>query len=73
MMANDEPEWHRVMVRGSLKTPDPVLREVQRLEQLGQVKDVVILESHPLQIWFSSDLETIEKLKSLSKKNSLAR
>jgi len=73
IMADDEPEWQRVMVRGSLKTPDPVLREVQRLEQLGQVKDVVILESYPLQIWFSADLETIEKLKSLSKKNSSAR
>ncbi|WP_444931643.1 hypothetical protein ACJJIF_07705 [Microbulbifer sp. SSSA002] len=68
--ANDESEWHRVMVRGSLKTPDPVLREVQRLEKLGQVRDVVILESYPLQIWFSSDLETVEKLKALSKQNS---
>ncbi|WP_445361462.1 hypothetical protein ACJJIL_06575 [Microbulbifer sp. EKSA005] len=73
MMADDEPKWQRIMVRGSLNTPDPVLQEVQRLEELGKVKDVVILESYPLQIWFSSDFETAEKLKSLSNKYSSSR
>ncbi|MDP5208346.1 hypothetical protein [Microbulbifer sp. 2205BS26-8] len=72
-MASEESEWQRIMVRGSLMTPDPVLLEVQRLEQLGQVKDVVILESYPLQIWLSADPVTVKKLQLLSKKNRSTR
>lgn len=67
-MENEEPKWQRIMVRGSLITPDPILLEIQHLEQIGQVKDVVILESYPLQIWLSADLVTIKKLQSLTKK-----
>ncbi|MEX2961546.1 hypothetical protein [Microbulbifer sp. TYP-18] len=54
-------------------TPDPVLLEVQRLEQSGRVKNVVVLESYPLQIWLSADPETIKKLQALSDKNNPAR
>ncbi|MEW5251162.1 hypothetical protein [Microbulbifer discodermiae] len=70
---NNESDWQRVMIRGAKMTPDPVLQEVQRLEQSGRVKNVVVLESYPLQIWLSADPETIKKLQALSDKNNPAR
>lgn len=68
IVKNEELEWQRIMIRGTTMTPDPVLLEVQRLEQLGEVKNVVILESYPLQIWLSADSMTIEKLQALSER-----
>lgn len=69
-MTTDALELQRVMIRGTELTPDPVLLEIQRLEKLGKVKEVVILESYPLQIWISADSSTIKKLQSLSKKKN---
>ena len=52
----------RAMIVGSAESPDPVLTKVMELEKSGAVKDVVVLESFPVQIQLRASKKTIEAL-----------
>lgn len=60
--------WKRVMIRGSAEANDPVLAQVQLLEKNGEVKDVTVLESFPVQIWLTASDETIDALQKMPRK-----
>ncbi len=55
-------------VVGSAESPDPILTEVQKLEREGVLKDVVVMESFPLQIKVTGPASVIEKLEKLPRK-----
>ena len=50
------------LIIGSAESPDPILNKVRELERDGLVKDVVVLESFPLQIHLQATKEIIEEL-----------
>ncbi len=52
----------KALVIGSRETPDPVLERVRELEQEGKVKEVVVLESYPVQIHLLATPSIIEQL-----------
>jgi uncharacterized lipoprotein YajG len=58
---NSEP-MERALIVGSAEAPDPVLTRVRELEKDGVVKDVVVLESFPVQIRLSAPKRIIEEL-----------
>ncbi|UTM59162.1 hypothetical protein L4174_020855 [Photobacterium sp. CCB-ST2H9] len=62
--------WERVMIRGSAEANDPVLKQVRELEKTGQVKDVTVLESFPVQIWLTASKDTIEALQKIPRKTA---
>ena len=53
------------LIIGSAESPDPVLEKVRELEKNGLVKDVVVLESFPLQIHLKATKEIIESLNKI--------
>ncbi|MGH8476639.1 MAG: hypothetical protein ACRER2_12845 [Methylococcales bacterium] len=53
------------LVIGSAESPDPVLERVNELEKNGVVKDVVVLESFPVQIHLKATKETIQELNNI--------
>jgi len=61
---NNEP-MERTMIVGSAESPDPVLTKVRELEKSGVVKDVVVLESFPVQIQLRAPKKTIEELNQI--------
>ncbi|MDO6708326.1 hypothetical protein [Photobacterium sp. 1_MG-2023] len=63
-------DWRRVMILGSAEVNDPVLNQVRMLEKTGQVKDVTVLESFPVQIWLTASEKTIESLEKIPRKTS---
>jgi hypothetical protein len=58
------------LIIGSAESPDPVLERVTELEKKGMVKDVVVLESFPLQIHLKATKEVIEELKKIPRKQN---
>ncbi|MEI8593275.1 hypothetical protein [Photobacterium sp. Hal280] len=60
--------WKRVMILGSAEANDPVLAQVQLLEKSGEVKDVTVLESFPVQIWLTASDDTIDALQNMPRK-----
>ena len=61
---NNEP-MERMMIVGSAESPDPVLTKVLELEKNGVVKDVIVLESFPVQIQLRAPKKTIEELNKI--------
>ena len=61
----------RALVIGSAETPDPVLTRIRELEKDGLVKDVVVLESFPLQIRLSASKKTIDELNKIPRVGAL--
>ncbi len=55
------------LIIGSAESPDPVLQRVQVLEREGIVKDVVVLESFPLQIHLKASQDVIDELNNISR------
>ena len=55
----------QAMIVGSSAHPDPVLARVMELEKSGVVKDVIVLESHPVQIRLRASKKTIEELNQI--------
>lgn len=60
--ATNIESMERAMIIGSAESPDPVLTKVMELEKSGVVKDVVVLESFPVQIQLRASKKTIEAL-----------
>ncbi|MCF6324634.1 MAG: hypothetical protein L3J89_09975 [Gammaproteobacteria bacterium] len=56
-------EVEDVLIIGSAGHPDPILKMVQDLEKKGILRDVMVLESFPVQIWVT---ERIKKIKGSS-------
>ena len=67
---NNEP-MERTMIVGSAESPDPVLTKVMELEKSGVVKDVVVLESSPVQIHLSAPKKIIEELNQIPRVGEL--
>ena len=61
----------RTMIVGSAESPDPVLTKVRELEKSGVVKDVVVLESFPVQIHLRAPKKTIEELNKIPRVGGL--
>jgi hypothetical protein len=58
------------LVIGSAESPDPVLERVKEFEKNGIVKDVVVLESFPVQIHLKATKEVIKVLNSIPRVKS---
>jgi uncharacterized membrane protein YiaA len=59
-----------VLIMGSAESPDPVLKRVIELEKSGVVKEVVVLESFPVQIHLKATKEIIDELNSIPRVES---
>ena len=62
--ANSE-ELKDVLIIGSAEHPDPVLEKVINLEKKGILKNVIIMESFPIQIRATGPKDVIEKLQKM--------
>lgn len=56
------------LVPGSAEHPDPVLVRVRELERTGAVRDVVVLESFPVQIRLRASAQTLAELQAMPRK-----
>lgn len=63
--APNTDSWVSATIIGSAESPDPILQRVQQLQQLGQVKDVIVMESFPVQIRLSAPQQLIEQLRTM--------
>lgn len=63
-VVSDSPMAHTLIV-GSAESPDPVLEKVRALEKAGIVKDVVVMESFPVQIRLRAPKEIIDELNAI--------
>lgn len=61
---NNEP-MERTLIIGSAESPDPVLTKIRELEKSGVVKDVVVLESFPVQIHLQAPKKIIDELNKI--------
>lgn len=59
------------LIVGSAESPDPVLEKIQMLERQGIVKDVVVLESFPVQIRLRAPQRIIEELNAMPRVGGL--
>lgn len=67
---NQEPMEHALII-GSKESPDPVLVRVRELEKSGAVKDVVVLESFPVQIRLYAPRKVIDDLNNIPRVGEL--
>lgn len=63
-VANEVP-MERTLIVGSAESPDPVLDKVRELEKAGIVKDVVVMESFPVQIRLRAPRKIIDELNAI--------
>ncbi len=63
-------EVEDVLIIGSAEHPDPILEMVQDLEKKEILRDVIILESFPVQIWVTGPNNVIENLQKIPRKVS---
>jgi len=63
--SEDSEPMERALIVGSAETPDPVLTKVRELEKAGIVKDVVVLESFPVQIHLTASKKVIDELNGI--------
>ena len=68
-LSNESME--RALIVGSAEVPDPVLTRVRELENSGAVKDVVVLESFPVQIHLSAPRTIIDELNKIPRVGGL--
>ena len=61
----------RALIIGSAEFPDPVLTRVREMEKSGVVKDVVVLESFPVQIHLSASAEMVDELNKIPRVGEL--
>lgn len=59
------------LIVGSAESPDPVLDKVRELEKAGTVKDVVVLESFPVQIRLRAPRKVIDELNAIPRVGGL--
>lgn len=55
-------ELKDVLIIGSAEHPDPVLKRVQNLEKKGILRNVIVMESFPVQIQVTGPKNIIEEL-----------
>ena len=67
----DSEPMERALIIGKAETPDPVLTRIRELEKDGGVKDVVGLESFPLQISLSATKKIIDELNKIPRVGAL--
>lgn len=60
--------WVTAVIVGSAETPDPVLVWVKQLEREGKVRDVIVMESFPVQIRLTAPQHVIDELKAAKRK-----
>lgn len=53
------------LIIGSAESPDPVLLKVEELEKSGIAKDVVVMESFPVQIHLKAPKHIIDELNEI--------
>jgi len=71
--ASDLPiaeELHDVLIIGSAEHPDPVLERVRDLEKKGVLRNVIVMESFPVQIRVTGPKMVIEELQKMPRKIS---
>ena len=61
----------RTLIVGSAESPDPVLDKVRELEKAGTVKDVVVMESFPVQIRLRAPRKVIDELNAIPRVGGL--
>jgi hypothetical protein len=61
----------RALIIGSAEFPDPVLTRVREMEKSGVVKDVMVLESFPVQIHLSASKQIVEELNEIPRVGGL--
>lgn len=64
-LESKDESWIVVTITGSAEHPDPVLEEVRRLEERGEVRDVIVMESFPVQIRLKAAPVVIEQLNAI--------
>lgn len=69
-IVNEAPMEHTVIV-GSAESPDPVLDKVRELEKAGVAKDVVVMESFPVQIRLRASRKVIDELNAMPRVGAL--
>ena len=69
--AINNENMERTMIVGSAESPDPVLTKVKELEKSGVVKDVIVLESFPVQIQLRAPKKIIEELNKIPRVGGL--
>jgi len=57
----------KALIMGSAESPDSVLQRVRQLELKRVVRDVVVLESFPVQIHLKAPQAVINELNSMSR------
>lgn len=60
----------KALIMGSAESPDPILQRVRQLELKGVVRDVVVLESFPVQIQLKAPQAVINELNDMSRVNN---
>lgn len=63
-------ELHDVLIIGSAEHPDPVLERVRVLEKKGMLKNVIVMESFPVQIRVTGPKKIIEEIQKMPRKVS---
>jgi len=63
-------ELHDVLIIGSAEHPDPVLERVRDLEKKGVLRNVIVMESFPVQIRVTGPKMVIEELQKMPRKIS---
>ena len=64
------PDFQPAQLRGSAQTPDPVLQRVRELERAGSVREVVVLESYPVQIHLEGTAQALAELERIPRVDS---
>ena len=67
----DYASMERTLIVGSAESPDPVLDKVRELEKAGTVKDVVVMESFPVQIRLRAPRKVIDELNAIPRVGGL--
>lgn len=63
-------ELHDVILIGSAEHPDPVLERVRVLEKEGVLRNVIVMESFPVQIRVTGPKGVIEEIQRMPRKIS---
>ena len=66
--ASAQQELISTVVVGSAESPDPILERVIELEEDGIVKNVIVMESFPVQIRMTAPRYIIDELNAMERK-----
>ena len=66
--AHLDQELIPAVIIGSAESPDPILERIKELEREGKVKDVIVMESFPVQIRMAAPQYIIDELNAMERK-----